>query len=163
VLCPYRPYLVHVSSGKGYEHPCQHQILALIIPYCPLLERSPGDAFWTTRLSINNALTRFQRSMPDLYGLRESPEDAGGNEPSAESRPNQVIYPTLFLVKNTILSAVITLHDIDANNDASEYAKCLEAARAMANIARCVKTLPALYAHICLGVSRFRWWESLAS
>ncbi|KAF9515056.1 hypothetical protein BS47DRAFT_1381714 [Hydnum rufescens UP504] len=114
-------------------------------------ERSPGDAFWTTRLSINNALTRFQLSMPDLYGLRESLEDAGGGEPSAESRTNQVIHPTLFLVKNTILSAAITLHDIDANNDASEYAKCLEAARAMANIARCVKSLPVLYAHICLG------------
>ena len=102
-------------------------------------------------MSINKALTRFQRSMPDIYDLREF----SGGAPGCDSHGNRVINPSLLLVKTTALSADIILHQIDAENDLGEYANCLEAARAMAGAARCLKFSSFLYAHICLAVSKF--------
>ena len=101
-------------------------------------------------MSINNALTRFQRSLPDIYDLREFSEGLH----SSEFHGDNVINPTLLLVHTAALLASIIIHQIQAENDPSEYATCLEAAREMARAARSIKSSSYLYAYVCLAVSQ---------
>lgn len=125
----------------------------------------PCDAYWSTYVSIDTAVTEVFRTIPDLSDQREL----------HVAELNVKLNPSLVLARAYIQSTLIILHSIDAEREydgltprsenqiaLDESRKVLArdktvlAARLMAKDIRRVEDTSFLYSHACLGVSSRR-------
>ena len=106
-------------------------------------ERRPRDAYWTVKLSVENALLQFQRTMPD----------AGARQPSPGSVNSPSFSPGLCLVKTTVLCAFLKLYTADWENDAQSKENALFTISQMVNDIRALSGISFAQLRTCMGVS----------
>lgn len=123
---------------------------------------SPCDAYWSTYLSIDSAVTEVFRTIPEITDQREL----------HTAELDVKLNPSLVLARGYIQATLIILHSIDADREydpaipRSEAQQVLDesrrqlardktilAARLMAKDIRRVEDTSFLYSHACLGVS----------
>jgi len=122
--------------------------LFLYFPFS-FLARKPGDTYWTTFLSVENALREVQRTMPDVRDQREI----------TPGEQDKRIHPSLLLGRACNQAATILLNLSNAHdgngNEKNSYAKdqALETTRRMAEDVRQFSPLATFRSyHLCLGV-----------
>lgn len=108
-------------------------IVLLLLP--TLLARKPGDAYWTTFLSVENALQEIRRTMPEVSDQR-----------------GDVLPPSLvWRGCNQAATIILSLSKTDQNSYAKD--KALEMVHRMAEDARHFSPMSMFRSfHPCLGV-----------
>lgn len=107
------------------------------------LARKPCDAYWTTFLSVENALREALQTMPDVRDQREI----------APGERDKLLHPTLLLARgcNQVAQIILNLTNADEGSYAKERA--LDVTRQMAEDVRHFSGMSTFRSfHACLGV-----------